>query len=299
MKQKKLALPMLILVAGLVLSILVSMMFSIAKRPTVTEHTFPISITYEFGGETFTIEDEFHCSFNVENSPYIERYYTGELAGNDEDLPCGDYLIQAYDDGALILLTRLFAGYMMGDPQYDQYYTEYYRFEPQIAYYVYDEYTEYYEEDGVLEPYDIRIVDWDYPDPVENTFKTSHLVPLKARNVLPLLAVSLLTLLACMIFVRRDPDLSYRAIDKLSIVLNFAIAILALPFLAIVCMLMDALGTSEGLIEQFCFCIPAIGGFGLAASVGLRRRGFRKSAFFVQFAGIAALALLLLLEQFS
>ena len=297
MKNQKTALPVTLILAGMVLTVIVNLVICIAQKPVVTEHPFPFSITYEFEGNVTTIEDAFVCTYTGHGQSVdpADRFYSGVYANGTDEIPCGEYRIQTYEDGELILFTNFFPGYMMGDPQYADHYTAYYRYEPHIAFYVYEEYTEYTDEE-ILAPYDVRILDWEYPEPLDNSFAFSGITRLTARNVLPMAAISLLTLLACAIFVKKDPDLTAGTMDKAAVLMNFAIGLVVLPFLTIVGLFTDINGSGADLLSQVCFCVPGITGFGLAASVSLRRKGFCKAGFAAQFAGIAVMALILAAE---
>lgn len=297
MKNPKLKLPMLIIIGGVIVSIIANMVLCIAKKPAIAEHSFPISITYEFDGKTVTIEDEFICTYTGHGASTnsTNRYYDGYLA-NADDINCGDYLIEAYDDGELIIITNLFEGYMMGDPQYDNHYTDYYRCEPYVAFYDYEEYREF-EEPEYLEPYNVKIVDWEYPEPLENDFVFSRIGRLGPTNAVANIVVGVLALLACMIFVKKDSDYTSTAMNKLSTVLNFGIGLIVFPFLSIVAPFSDINGSGEDLISQIFYCIPLITALGLAASICLRRKGFEKASFLSQFTGVVLTAVLLLLES--
>ena len=155
-----------------------------------------------------------------------------------------------------------------------------------------------YEDQEHLAPYDVKIIDWEYPQPIENTFVFSNITRLTYNNVLPALAVSLLTLVVCMIFVRKDQGLTFGVVDKIPVIANFIIALIVLPFLTLVCCFIDINGNGAGLPCQIAYCVPAITGFGLAASVCLRRKGYKKSGFIAQFAGIIAFALVLVTDIF-
>ena len=156
-----------------------------------------------------------------------------------------------------------------------------------------------YEDEEHLAPYDVKIVDWEYPQPIENKFVFSNITRLTYNNVLPALAVSLLTLLVCIIFVKKDQGLTFGVVDKIPIVLNFIIGLVVLPFLTIVCCFIDINGNGADLCSQIAYCVPAVIGFGLAASVCLRRKGYKKAGFIAQFAGIAVFALVLILDIFA
>ena len=298
MKNKTLALPGTIFLAGIILTIIVNLIFCTAQKPTVTEHSFPISITYEFGGETVTIRDEFVCTYTGAGRSVDpkDRFYDGVLLQSDyEETLCGDYLIASYEDGHLVIFTNLYAGYMMGDPLYDRHYTDYYRCEPYVAFYNDSDYTEY-EDEETLAPYDVKIVDWEYPEPIENKLVFSGFTRLTRNNVLPMVIVSLLTLLACVILVKKDSEFTATALDKISVILNFVIGFVALPFTTIVGMFIDINGDASDPFSIATFFVPVLTGFGLAASVCLRRKGYKKASIAVQFIGIALLAVLMTLE---
>ena len=86
-----------------------------------------------------------------------------------------------------------------------------------------------------------------------------------------------------MIFAKRDPDVRYKVLDKLSIVVNFLICFSVIPFLTTAIFLFPLVIDSGSLMYQIYLCIPALTAFTIAASVALRRKGFTKSGFFVQF----------------
>lgn len=299
MKNKKLFLPTVIILVGVALAVVTSILFSIAKKPTITEYSFPFSITYQFNGETKTINDEFICTYTGAGKSVnpADRFYDGYLANRTALGYNGDYLIQAYDDGELLIYTNFFAGYMMGDPYYADHYTEYHRFEPHIAFYVYEDYVEYDDAEH-LAPYNVKIIDWEYPQPVENTFVFSNITRLTYNVVLPTLAVSLLTLFACIIFVKKEKNLTFGDLDKVSVLINFIIGFVAVPFITIVCLFVEIAGGGGDISTQLAYCVPAVTGFGLAVSVALRRKGFRKAGFFAQFAGIVLFVMVIVIDTF-
>lgn len=300
MNSKKLLLPKILVIIGIVISIILNIFLCTAKAPTVTDYTFPFSITYEFGGNTVTIEDEFICTYTGagESVDPKDRFYDGYCANGRDDMVPGEYTIQTYEDGELVIITNHFAGYLMGDPLYEDHYTEYYRHEPYVAFYVYDEYTEYYDEE-TLARYDVRIVDWDYPTPLENTFVFSNLTRLTRETVLAMAGIALLVYIACLIFVKKDRNTPYNMLDKTSVIINLAIMVAVFPFLLIACTFIDINGNASGPLSQAMFFVPALTCYGIAASVSLRRKGFSKSGFAAQFVGLAYFALLLAIEAVS
>ena len=61
--------------------------------------------------------------------------------------------------------------------------------------------------------------------------------------------------------------------------------LLAIPFFVICIALMLATMGGEDIVTQILLCTPAITAFTVAASIALRRNGFTKTGFFIQFAG--------------
>jgi hypothetical protein len=98
-----------------------------------------------------------------------------------------------------------------------------------------------------------------------------------------MLLAGLLTVIACIIFAKRDPDVHYKVLDKLSIVANFLICFFALPFITIVIFLFPLVIDPGSIMYQIYLCIPALSVFAIALSIAFRRKGFTKSGFFVQF----------------
>lgn len=297
MKNKKMFFPNIIILSGVIIAVITNLFVCVAKKPAITQQSFPFSITYQFNGKTETITDEFICTYTGAGQSVdpSDRFYDGYLANSNAVENRGDYLIQSYADGELVIYTKFFAGYMMGDPQYADHYNEYYRYEPHVAFYVYEDYMEY-EDAEHLAPYDVKIVDWEYPQPVENKFVFGGIIRLTYNNVLPMLAVSLLTLLVCIIFVKKDQGLTFGVVDKIPIIFNFVIGLVAIPFITIVCLLAEIAGGIGDITSQIFYCVPAVTGFGLADSVCLRRKGYKKAGFAAQFAGIALFVLLIIVD---
>ena len=80
MKNKKLFLPTIILVVAIFVTLVFSIISSIAKKPVVTEGEFPFSITYEYKGETNTLSGVYKCKFSGSSTIYDmhDRYWEGE-----------------------------------------------------------------------------------------------------------------------------------------------------------------------------------------------------------------------------
>ena len=100
-----------------------------------------------------------------------------------------------------------------------------------------------------------------------------------------MLGIGILALLAVIIFVKREKDLEKTKQDRFSTIFNFIIGLTVLPFATLYGAVSDIAGTSADFLHQLGYVIPVITVLGLTASVALRRKGFRKSGFAVQFVG--------------
>ena len=106
-------------------------------------------------------------------------------------------------------------------------------------------------------------------------------------------AIAVAALLACIIFIKRDKTLEYGMLDKVSVVLNFMIAMFAFPFILISSALSEIVADASAL-QQLLYLAPALTALGIAASVALRRMRYRQIGFWIQFAGPAVFGLVLL-----
>ncbi len=128
-------------------------------------------------------------------------------------------------------------------------------------------------------------------DPVFAGFSALYSV-----NMSVMLFAGLLTLLICVILVKKSEEVSYSVLDKVGIVLNFIGVFAVLPIISLAACLIQAYPTGPDWIYQAYLCVPPIIVFSIAASVALRRKGFGKSGFFVQFLGIIVEVILAVLE---
>ena len=271
-------LPIIILVIGLILAIASCFLTGIVKEPTIKEHEFDYSVTYSLDGETKTLNGSYRCSF-IGHDGYDDptlRLYDGvhQIDGNVSE---SSWFTVANKDGAeLSLIINLDANYLMNDP--DKYEYESGNEAPYLA---------AIDEDGypveISEVFDAEIISWEYPDPIENSFKFVEFSRLHAISMIAMLAIAILTIIACAIFVRKSEDVNYKSLDHFSGVLNFIVGFMAIPFITIVIFFLPLVMDSSSLMYQIYLCIPALMAFSIAASVALRRKGFTKSGFFVQF----------------
>lgn len=270
MKNKKCFLPTIIIVVAILAIAIYSVVSSIAFKPTVTEGEFPFSITYELDGERVTIEDVYKVRY-VGNDGYADtksRVYAGELLSSGEDNTL--YTLKKDANTRVELWTHFYADYLMGDPEYDYFDDE--TFEPKIYYYDANE-TEYYDEETLLAQ-GVKLISFEYPTPIKNSLVFSHISYFSGNVVLPTLFIALLALIAIIIFVRKEKELKYKAIDIVSIVLNFVIGFTLVPFVSIAAMFIDIDGGGPELYRQVFYFLPTFFVICIGASVALRRKGY-------------------------
>lgn len=279
MTTKSMKLPIMILVIGLILAVASCFLTGIKKEPTIKEHEFDYSVTYRLDGEIKTYEGGFKCSFNGYDG-YDDptfREYVGVHTKDGKTLDSFWFPIAQKDGVELSIVTDLDAAYLMGDP--DKY--EYVSGNE-------DPYLDAIDADGipveVSEVFDVEIISWEFPEPIENSFKLVGFSRLYAVSMFAMLLVGVLTIIACIIFVRRDNEVSYNVLDKLSFAFNLIIGFAAIPFITIVVALLPLVMDAEAFLYQIYLCIPAMTAFTIAASVVLRRKGFTKFGLLVQLA---------------
>lgn len=296
MKLKSLKIAALILSIGLVLTVIVCLCTNIILTPAVTEHEFSYSVTYKLNGETKTIEGVYKCTyegFNEGNHPR-DRYYSGEFIVDGQKTPSHTYTIAEKDGAELYIVTLFNDYYLMNDTKSEGY-------EPFLD----DPYLESIDQDGCeILPEDrpaeftAEILRWEHPEPIENKFTFDRFSLMHVESMLAMLAVGLLSILACIIFVRKDNSVSYNILDAFSIVLNCVACIFAIPFITVTTALFQLTMSTDGILYQIYLCIPVLTAFTVAASIALRRKGFRKTGFFLPFIGPMIYIVLLFSELF-
>ncbi len=283
MKNRSLKIPALILAIGLVLTLVVCLFTNIIMSPTITEHDFRYSVTYELNGETKTLEGIYKCKYDgyCEGSDPADRYYTGEYTVDGQTTLSQTYTIAQKDGAELYIVTQFNDCYLMGDTK-DVDYRSFLE-EPYLE--AVDKEGYPYDATGMPSEFTAEIISWEYPEPIENTFVFSGFSILHTESMFAMLLVGLLVILACIIFVKRDKTVPYKTLDKLSVVLNWVVCFAAIPFITFIASLLQITMRGDDLLYQVYLCIPAFTAFTVAASVALRRKGFTKSGFFVQFVG--------------
>jgi hypothetical protein len=297
MKIKKLIFPAILLVGVLIAYAIVSVIFCYNTKPAVSEGEFPFSVTYEYLGETKTISGVYVCNFHGSETIFTEhnRYWEGEVVYTE-----GDYIVHKEEMKTLAVQPGMEAGYFMGDPLHRDHYQVYNLEGPEP----YAEYYDYkneisitdYDQDEELAAVGFRFVDFSYAEPIENSFSFSG-IEYEADNIIFFVALMLIFLIICIIFVRKDKEYKYSYLDKSCIIVNFIVGIVAVPFIYIVCTLFGIVGSAYEWIEQTIYNIPPLAILCLALSVVFRRKGFSKTGFFIQFGGILLFIMFTILDS--
>ena len=289
MKKGKLFLPTIILVSAVVITMVSVIIAGISLKPVVTESEFPFSITYELDGETVTINDVYKVHYD-DDEAYKYRVYDGKIAGKEEDNSY--YVLKKEENGRIELWTHFYADYLMGDPEYDYFDEE--PFEPRIYYYDAQE-TESHDQETLAE-HGVKLVSFEYPEPIKNSLRFSHIVMPEGEIVLPSIIIALLALIATLIFVKRDNDYVRKPINVITIIFHFIIGFIAFPFFAIFAGLLSALGDVGDVMNLITYLLPALTILCITASIGLRRKLYGKSALVVQFISPAVFMIIIIIS---
>ena len=292
MKNKTLTLPATIIAIGLVVALVGCLLTSMQFKPAVTEQDFDYSVTYKIDGETKTFNGVYTCRFTGFGGAGVDplaRYYNGVYTVDGESTESRSYAIAEKDGCVLEIITLFDDDYLMGDNQ-----EEYELVDPCLE--ATDAEGYQYGEEELPAEFDAEIISWEYPEPIENSFVFAGFSGLYATNTGVMTLVGILTLILCMIFVKKGDGVEYSVLDKIGIALNFAAMIFVLPFIYITAIFIQAYKMGPDWIYQAYLCVPPIIVFSIAASVALRRKGFGKSGFFVQFLGIIVEVILAVLE---
>ena len=290
MKHESLKSFRIILVVGLVAAVIAVLLTGIVKEPTITEHDFHYSVTYKLDGEVKTMDGIYRSRFTStgKGTNPLERYYDGTYLHNPSQH--ATYTIAEKDGLELCLITILSDKYLMDDAERGDF-----NYDPYLA--VMDDQGVEYADEETLGKFDAELIDWQYPEPVDNSFKFVGFSHLHDSSMLAMLAVGILVMIACMIVVKRDKTIPYGALSKIGVVFNVLIMGLVLPFITVVVLFMQIYVSGDEFIYQMDLCIPALTAFTVAASIALRRKGFTKSGFFIQFIGPALFVLMVALES--
>lgn len=293
MKSQKLFLPAIILGAAVLVIAVFSFLCCIAVKPKITEAEFPFSITYEMDGETCTIQDVYKAYYVGDIGKTKGRNYHGEIGDMGENTT---FIVLLHDEDERIQIhTKFYPDYLMGDTDYD--YFDDKPFAPEILYSNPDE-TEFFDE-AALEARGVKLIDWEYPTPIQNSFVFSHIALLCNDVVLPSLGIAALTWLAMIIFVKKEKDGGNKVLNVISLILSLLIVAIFVPFVTFCTIFIDAVGSNEDIISQTMYFVPALTLLGMAASAALRRKCYSLAALFVPLAGPAVFGIQMVILYFA
>ena len=295
MKNRSLKSPAIIMAIGLLVSLLVCLFTNIMLKPVVTEQDFNYSVTYKLNGETKTVEGVYTCRFDgySEGENPRDRYYTGEYTVDGQTTPAQSYTIAQKDGAELYIVTLFNNACLMGDTKDEDY--KAFLDEPYLE--AVDKEGYPYDEAEMASEFAAEIISWEYPVPIENTFVFGGFSVLHTGSMAAMLVVGLLVIVACIVLVKRNKAVPYKALDKVSVVMNCVICLAVIPYITFTTTLMQIVMSGDALVYQMYLCVPALTAFTVAASIALRRNGFTKSGFFVQFAGPVVFFVPVILES--
>lgn len=277
MNVKKMNLPILIGVIALILAVAACLLSCVRKEPLVKEQDFEYSVTYRLDGEERVLSGVFRCRFDGYDSyddPTLREYEGGYIHNGAETQSF--YLDVAEKNGVTLYIPiELDAAYLMGDPEDDSAGNK----DPFLS----AENADGYEVE-VSEFFDAEIVDWTYPEPIENSFRFVGFARMHAESMLVMLLVGVLAIVVCVLFVKKADGVEYNAFDGFSVAANFIVGFAAIPLILIIVLFLPLTMDAGTPIHQTYLCVPVLTAFTVAASVALRRKGFAKSALFVQLA---------------
>lgn len=258
------------------------------QSPAVQVQEFPFSVTYSYQGSTHSISDVYVAKY-MPHAKYIGSNSTlwyGYVKDRDR-LEADYYTIDRQDTHAFSVNLNLLPGYLMGDPAYSSLESA-----PSLA--VSTAEGTVITDPAELEQMGFSLVSWDYPTPIKNSFSYGG-VSLSSEATIYTTLISMVALVACLILIRKDKSLKYGWFEKIGVVLNFLVSLVAFPFIFIAAALSEIVADVSPL-QQLLYLTPALTVQGISLSVSLRRMGRKHMSFWVQFIGPALFALCVVLD---
>ena len=283
MNQKNIKKAKIILIVYLVATLALLFLGYSVQSPKIARQEFPFTITYSYQGQTETISDVYVVEYTR-----LEKYIGDNTLGwfgyikDHNRLELDWYTIDDADGRIFSINLNLVPGYLMGDPAYtapDSY--------PTLESHYYDGTNDIVVTDPAeLKQMGFSLVSWEYPQAIDNTFSFGG-ISLSSQGTMLTTAIAVVALMACLILIKRDREITYGILDKISIVLNILIIFVAFPFILVVSMLSEIVAEATAW-QQILYLAPALTASGVATSLTLRRCGYRKLGFFLQFVGFPA-----------
>lgn len=261
------------------------------QEPAVKQQEFPFTITYTYRGTTETISDVYVAE-HVRTEKYIgdDKIVWSGYVKDRNRLEADFYRVAQEDGKSFSIDLNIEPGYLMGDPGHAS----------DVGYPTGSCHSmEGEAEIVVTAPTDLEqmgfvINSCVYPDPIENSFRYGG-ISLSSEATLYTAIIAVAALLACLVLIRRPARMAFSPMDRLSVVLNFLLAFVAFPFILITAALSEIVADASAW-QQLLYLAPALTALGIAASVTLRRMGYRVLSFWVQFVGPVVFALTVWIE---
>lgn len=174
MKAKRIVKVVALAVVMVVMAVVFTGCAVVMPVPSIKEAKFDFSVTYEVDGEVKTYTGKYVCEFEGTYKTLVGegRCWKGYV----ENLENNDFCMVAIDnneDGIIYIDLDLMPEYFMSDPDWEYYGNE--APEP-ILYIVYhsddpDVTSSDNDVDVLFERYGVRLISYDYPEPIENEYK--------------------------------------------------------------------------------------------------------------------------------
>lgn len=176
--MKKIALVGIGFLIGLLVAVLIAASFMgffvTVPKPEIKEGEFDFALTYELDGETKKLEGTYVCKFEGVSRALdgVGRDWTGYIKDHDDFT---DYELKTTDEGTIKVNLDICSEFFMADPFYKiNANTD----DPKPEPYVYitsgDPTTEDPENEATFNLYegdDVKIISFEYDEPIENTYK--------------------------------------------------------------------------------------------------------------------------------
>lgn len=280
MIQKNLRKAKIILILYLIATLALLVFGYSVRKPEVARQEFPFTITYSYQGETKSLSGVYVGEY-VQGAKYLgddSIAWYGYIKDQDR-LQSDFYRIGEIEGRAYSINLNLVPGYLMGDPKYADSVCR-----PSGACHSFDGTDDVTVTDpDQLARLGLSVVSWEYPEPIENSFSFGG-ISLSSEATLITAAMAVAALLACVILIKKDREITGGKMNKLSVVLNFLIILVAFPFIFMVSALSEIVADTS-LWQQVLYLTPALTVLGVAASVALRRCGYGKHSLLIQFTG--------------
>ena len=259
------------------------------QKPAVQKQEFPFTITYTYQGQQQTISEVYVAEY----SPFAKYLGDRPLAWFgyrlDQDRLESDFIrIAQNDTHAFSIDLNLEPGWLMGDLADAD-------CAPSGMAIRLDDGTRI-TDPGQLEQLGFRLDSWTYPQPIENRFSFGGF-SLSSEAVLYTSAIAIVSLVLCLIFVKKDRAQMGGALNKLGIALELLVIAVAFPFMLILSTLSEILGDTSAL-QQLLYLTPAMTVTGVGASMVLRRRGYALPGLLILLIGPVLFALAVLIGQY-